>query len=116
MSTNRPLRAPARLVLVRASCSSLLRQRLRPRAASGPSGRLQTWRLRVRCQSRLSWHFHHNYLASCRSHWPAPLQGEAELDDDAPLFATDDFRMFQMKASLSCIPAVLCTTFRCWYI
>jgi hypothetical protein len=24
-------------------------------------------------------------------------RGEAELDDDAPLFATDDFRMFQMK-------------------
>jgi hypothetical protein len=26
-------------------------------------------------------------------------QGEADLDDDAPLFGTDDFRMFQMKVS-----------------
>jgi hypothetical protein len=32
-------------------------------------------------------------------------QGDADLDDDAPLFGTDDFRMFQMKVSLSCTPA-----------
>ena len=37
-------------------------------------------------------------------------QGDAELDDDAPLFGTDDFRMFQMKVGLSwsylqcCVP------------
>ena len=80
-----------------------------------PYERPSNWQLRLRCRNRLSWHFCYNYLASCRSRRLPSLQGEAELDDDAPLFATDDFRMFQMKVGMSCMPATLRTTFRCWY-